>query len=170
MDVLLKRGTSTALSNYVGTVGELTIATDDYSVRLMTGETKGGIKLAREDRTVYNTSLIMSLLGFTKDQKVDLVDFFKALLNAHLGTTSTVISFIWNYENSAYITDGTTDVRIAGGMLIIGNITSNFGNSWSNGIAIYVPNDQTGSAIYILSVTYKEDNQLNSKKIIKIGS
>lgn len=170
MDVLFKRGTSKALSNYVGTVGELTIGTDDYSVRLMTGETKGGIELARKDRSVYNIYTTMTDLGFANNQKVDLVDFFKALSNIQLGNISTIISFAWNYANSAYITDGTTEVRIASGILIIGNITSNFGNSWSNAIAIYVPNDQTGSAIYILSVTYKEDNQLNSKKIIKIGS
>lgn len=109
-------------------------------------------------------------LGFKTDQEVDLIDFFKALKSAGFHSKSFIISFAWNYAGGGYVTDGTTKIRIAGGFLIVGDISYNFEKSWGNAIALYIPNDQIGSSLYILSVTYKENDAINSKKIIKIGS
>ena len=112
----------------------------------------------------------MTNLGFEKDQVVDIVDFFKALADNGFSNKVSIINFAWHYAGGGYVTDGTTQIRVAGGFLVIGSLTSNFTSSWSNCVALYIPNDQTGSALYILSVTFKEDNQINSKKIIPIGS
>lgn len=46
IDVLLRRGSSKALSNYTGKLGELVINTDDNSLRLMNGSDVGGKKIS----------------------------------------------------------------------------------------------------------------------------
>lgn len=44
-DILLKRGSSKAIANYVGSQGELVIDTDNQELRLMNGKDSGGKRL-----------------------------------------------------------------------------------------------------------------------------
>lgn len=45
MKILLKRGSSKALDNYIGTAGEIAIDQDDNNLRVFDGKTSGGIKI-----------------------------------------------------------------------------------------------------------------------------
>lgn len=45
MKILLKRGSSNALDNYIGTAGEIAIDQDDNNLRVFDGKTTGGNKI-----------------------------------------------------------------------------------------------------------------------------
>ena len=49
MEILLKRGTSTALDSYNGKPGEVAIDTDNNHIRLFNGNTNGGLVIANKD-------------------------------------------------------------------------------------------------------------------------
>ena len=167
MDVLLKRGTNNALSNYVGTIGELTIGTDDYSVRLMTGETKGGIKLAREDRTVSYRSTTMYDLGFNKTTKYDLTEFFKMLYEREFQSKS-IINFIYYLDKRATITDGTNECTIGGGILLLSEL-SNQKDPWSCSYGTYIPNNEGKIYNFLLYYSNNNGTTLSTKQIITVG-
>ena len=167
MDVLLKRGTNNALSIYVGTVGELTVGTDDYSVRLMTGETKGGIKLAREDRTISYRSTTMYDLGFNKTTKYDLTEFFKMLYEREFQSKS-IINFIYYFDKRATITDGTNECTISGGTFILMAL-SNQKDYWSCSYGTYIPCNEGKIYNFLLYYGGNNGTTLSTKQIIPVG-
>ena len=57
-DILLKRGASNAISNYIGKVGEIVLDSSTNHIIIQDGFTKGGIKVANVDDIKGNNGII----------------------------------------------------------------------------------------------------------------
>lgn len=65
MEILLKRGTSTALDNYNGKYGEVAIDTDNNHIRLFDNKTNGGLVIANKDDIPTKLSQLQNDTNFS---------------------------------------------------------------------------------------------------------
>jgi len=70
--IQLRRGTATQNNGFTGAVGEVTVNTTNYALRVHDGSTQGGVELALNDLTNVNTSAALSLASITTTGNVDV--------------------------------------------------------------------------------------------------
>lgn len=70
--IQFRRGTSTQNNGFTGAVGEVTVNTSNYALRVHDGSTQGGVELALNDLTNVNTSSALSLASITTTGNVDV--------------------------------------------------------------------------------------------------
>lgn len=70
--IQLRRGTATQNNGFTGAVGEVTVNTTNYALRVHDGSTQGGVELALNDLSNVNTSAALSLASITTTGNVDV--------------------------------------------------------------------------------------------------
>ncbi len=143
--IYLRAGNGTAtkglrLTTSAATIDEVEIAT-----------------LNTASRNLGVTSMVE--LGFAKDSTVTLVQFLQKLAEKGYTASNSVLQIDYLYATSAFVTDGTNTVRIAGGTLYLGQNTHNPSNDYGVAWGLFVPSDETKLFRFI---TYKGRHQAAS--------
>lgn len=125
MDVLLRRGSSKALSNYIGKLGELVINTDDNSLRLMNGSDVGGKKISNiisktsnYGYTTFDNGLKIQYYRVAKGSTIKPGTEWKVVFTLPIKMTDS------SYIATISVDHGTGSLENDGAELSIGNKTS----------------------------------------------
>ena len=97
MKILLKRGSSKALDNYIGSVGEIAIDQDDNNLRVFDGKTSGGIAIAKYSDIPTKVSELVNDANFTQFAGAE------APANANIGTPSVTVTQSGSGNNKGLI-------------------------------------------------------------------
>ena len=174
LDIWAKRGDATTVMALYGEKkdGDTTGNTPGIFLRAGNGTATKGLRLTTSAATIDGVEIAtlntasrnlghttMVGLGFAKDSTVTLVQFLQKLAEHGYSESNSVLKIDYAYANSAYVTDGTNTVRIAGGTLYLGQNTHNPSNDYGVAWGFFVPPD--GTKLYRFR-TYKDHTQATS--------
>ena len=173
LDLWAKRGdATTVLALYGEAKGNDNGNTPGIYLRAGNGTATKGLRLTTSAATIDGVEIAtlntasrnlghttMVGLGFAKDSTVTLVQFLQKLAEHGYSESNSVLKIDYAYANSAYVTDGTNTVRIAGGTLYLGQNTHNPSNDYGVAWGFFVPPE--GTKLYRFR-TYKDNSQATS--------
>lgn len=173
LDLWAKRGdATTVLALYGEAKGNDNGNTPGIYLRAGNGTATKGLRLTTSAATIDGVEIAtlntasrnlghttMVGLGFAKDSTVTLVQFLQKLAEHGYSESNSVLKIDYAYANSAYVTDGTNTVRIAGGTLYLGQNTHNPSNDYGVAWGVFVPPE--GTKLYRFR-TYKDHSQATS--------
>ena len=173
LDLWAKRGdATTVLALYGEAKGNDNGNTPGIYLRAGNGTATKGLRLTTSAATIDGVEIAtlntasrnlghttMVGLGFAKDSTVTLVQFLQKLAEHGYSESNSVLKIDYAYANSAYVTDGTNTVRIAGGTLYLGQNTHNPSNDYGVAWGFFVPPE--GTKLYRFR-TYKDITQATS--------
>jgi hypothetical protein len=173
LNLWAKKGDSnTVLALYAEAKGNDNGNTPGIYLRAGNGTATKGLRLTTSAATIDGVEIAtlntasrnlghttMVGLGFAKDSTVTLVQFFQKLAEHGYSEFNSVLKIDYLYANSAYVTDGTNTVKIAGGTLYLGQNTHNPSNDYGVAWGFFVPSE--GTKLYRFR-TYKDNSQATS--------